>query len=379
MTAGTDYHPLFHHHNWHHDQPDKGHFTLSAFDQLFIRSIGTDGRRSEYHNEVLIDGKGQVTTVLNTDHSKGWQGQNRGVITEFTSSPRFDFVDCDATDSYGALHWGIGLSNEVTYTRDDAGQNEVSEFNPVDHAHRYVSFSRASDGVPPYLVMADDIKKDANPHNYTWRVFTSKAKFTISGNEFHLKDNAGSQILLDVYYACASPITTSVIQLPQMQMAQVPIFDPYSACGTAWNTICDNPLAVDAVTTTNVVNPYFHVVLLPRKAGDLVPTYVTTTTSTGSIITVSWPAPSNYVDYSIFNTSGLDFVTDAKLSRVRLAPGSVISSFQMAQGTVLSKNGTELVNLYGCPGTVTRAGSRVDIAGATVGDSSASTPRVQPP
>ncbi len=152
-----------------------------------------------------------------------------------------------------------------------------------------------------------------------------------------------------------------------MQMAQVPIFDPYSACGTAWNTICDNPLAVDAVTTTNVVNPYFHVVLLPRKAGDLVPTYVTTTTSTGSIITVSWPAPSNYVDYSIFNTSGLDFVTDAKLSRVRLAPGSVISSFQMAQGTVLSKNGTELVNLYGCPGTVTRAGSRVDIAGATVG------------
>ncbi len=160
LAAGTDYHPLFQHHNWHHDQPDKGHFTLSAFNQLFIRSIGTDGRRSEYHNEVLIDGKGQVTTVLNTTHSKGWQGQNRGVITEFTSSPRFDFVDCDATDSYGALHWGIGLSNEVTYTRDDAGQNEVSEFNPVDHAHRYVSFSRASDGVPPYLVMADDIKKD---------------------------------------------------------------------------------------------------------------------------------------------------------------------------------------------------------------------------
>lgn len=135
-----------------HDQSDKGTFTFGAYgaDLAIDSGYGNDGEPrksgSAYaHNVVLIDGEGQPMRYHN---------QSSGHITGFHHSDLLDWVRVDARDAWGIRYdgdWRPGLTS------------------PVERAERTFLFVRGADGVPPYLVVMDDLIKDAAEHDYTWQ------------------------------------------------------------------------------------------------------------------------------------------------------------------------------------------------------------------
>jgi hypothetical protein len=135
-----------------HDQCDKGTFTLRAYgaDLAIDSGYGNDGdphkSGSSYaHNVVLIDGEGQ---------SFRYHNQSSGHITGFHHSELLDWVRVDARDA-----WSIRYD----------GNWRPTPTAPVERAERTFLFVRGNDGVPPYLVVMDDIVKDAAEHDYTWQ------------------------------------------------------------------------------------------------------------------------------------------------------------------------------------------------------------------
>jgi hypothetical protein len=135
-----------------HDQADKGTFTLYAYgaDLAIDSGYGNDGEPrksgSAYaHNVVLIDGEGQPMRYHN---------QSSGHITGFHHSKLLDWVRTDARDA-----WGIRYD----------GDWRPSTTTPVKRAERTLLYVRGAAGVPPYVVVMDDIIKDDQEHDYTWQ------------------------------------------------------------------------------------------------------------------------------------------------------------------------------------------------------------------
>lgn len=135
-----------------HDQCDKGTFTLRGYgaDLAIDSGYGNDGdpqkSHSSYaHNIVLTDGQGQPIS-----------GHNRssGHVTGFHHSDLLDWVRVDAKDA-----WSL---------RYDADWRPIAT-TPVARANRSFLFVRPSAGVPPYLVIWDDIANDDEAHDYTWQ------------------------------------------------------------------------------------------------------------------------------------------------------------------------------------------------------------------
>jgi hypothetical protein len=135
-----------------HDQSDKGTFTLRAYgaDLAIDSGYGNDGDplksgSSFAHNVVLIDGRGQPMSYHN---------QSSGQITGFHHSALLDWTRIDAREAWG-----------VRYDRDWT----PSTTTPVERAERTLVFVRGAPGVPPYLVVQDDIAQDAAERDYTWQ------------------------------------------------------------------------------------------------------------------------------------------------------------------------------------------------------------------
>ena len=135
-----------------HDQSDKGSFTLYGYgtDLAIDSGYGNDGEplksgSSHAHNMVLIDGQGQPMT---------WHNQSSGAISGFHHSPLLDWVRVDAREAWN-----------VRYDHDWRPQPTAA---PVEKATRQFLFVRSQGGIPPYLVVMDDIRKDGQPADYTW-------------------------------------------------------------------------------------------------------------------------------------------------------------------------------------------------------------------
>ncbi|MGQ9731933.1 MAG: heparinase II/III domain-containing protein [Candidatus Zipacnadales bacterium] len=135
-----------------HDQSDKGTFTLRAYgaDLAIDSGYGNDGdplksSSSFGHNVVLIDGEGQPMRYHN---------QSSGHITGFHHSNLLDWIRVDAREAWS-----------VRYDADWIPRPS----SPVKRADRTFLFIRPVLGVPPYLVVYDDIVKDEQEHEYTWQ------------------------------------------------------------------------------------------------------------------------------------------------------------------------------------------------------------------
>ena len=135
-----------------HDQSDKGTFTFRAYggDQAIDSGYGNDAdprksASSHAHNVVLIDGEGQPMRYHN---------QSGGRITGFAHTDLLDWTRLDAREAWGVRYDGDWLPTRTT---------------PVARAERTLIFVRPADGVPPYLVVHDDIAKDDRERAYTWQ------------------------------------------------------------------------------------------------------------------------------------------------------------------------------------------------------------------
>lgn len=137
-----------------HNQADESHFTLYglgyrwAIDSGYGNTGKPGGRdQSVAHNCVLIDGEGQAI-------SGAGRGTN-GKILAYADEPSHGYVLADASEAY----------------------NRNSRGTPgpgVERARRHAVFVRPADGLPAYVVLYDDIRKDADLHKFTWLMHTSE-------------------------------------------------------------------------------------------------------------------------------------------------------------------------------------------------------------
>lgn len=131
-----------------HNQADEGSFTLYGLGQRWAIDSGYGNNRlpggrdsTMAHNCVLIDGVGHAPS--------GAGAGTTGKIVAYDNSAACGYALADGTESYN---------------HNNAGQPGAV----VDHALRHTLFVRPSAGMPAYAVVLDDMRKDDQPHEYTW-------------------------------------------------------------------------------------------------------------------------------------------------------------------------------------------------------------------
>jgi hypothetical protein len=136
-----------------HNQGDKGSFTLYGLGQRWAIDSGYGNNRlpggrdsTMAHNCVLIDGQGQAPS--------GAGAGTNGQIVAYENTAVWGYALADATEAY---NHNVGGQAGVGVTR----------------ARRHVCFVRPSAGAPAYAVIADDMRKDDAPHEYTWLLHLS--------------------------------------------------------------------------------------------------------------------------------------------------------------------------------------------------------------
>ncbi len=137
-----------------HNQADKGHFTLYglgyrwAVDAGYANEHEPKGRgQTLAHSCVLVDEQGQARS------GAGW-GTN-GAILDYENTDRYGYALADCTEAYNRNNKGI------------AGVG-------VLRARRHTMFFYPFRGAPAYAVVLDDIRKDDQPHEYTWQMMFAK-------------------------------------------------------------------------------------------------------------------------------------------------------------------------------------------------------------
>ena len=326
-----------------HSQSDKNHFVLNAFGDSFIRDFGYDANayRPEYHNYILIDGKGEAVNP--------WVGSGNTLYgipgssdLTMVSSPTNSFIHGNAKKAFDNLYQNHPGSPTGYYLRGISDVSWAPYVNPVMNADRYVMFNQPDGAIPAYLIIGDDINKDNSTHVYKWLFHsynsaTGTYPVTITGNNGALK----------IWHTASSSVSVSA--------------------------------SYDSYLSVSAVNPYFHVVLVPIKTTaptTPTPAVATLSASNGTCIKVSW---SGYDDYSLFRygsgtVSSSNYVADGKLTQVRKTTSGQITSFSMGEGSSLMYNGTQLVNTFGALSTVIYSGTKVTINGTTVTDFSVYAP-----
>lgn len=170
-----------------HAQEDQNDFTLCGYGTVFAadNGFGRPAKDSEGHNLVFIDGEGQHNAYpsLGTD----------GAIREHLLSGFADYMLGDAAAAYTTY----SEFNRPGYPfPDDDWSDGYDGANPVEFANRRVIVVHERP-LPPYFIIADDIRKDSVPHVYTWRLHVREEnRIDVSANPIRAEGGRGTMDLL---------------------------------------------------------------------------------------------------------------------------------------------------------------------------------------
>ncbi len=170
-----------------HAQEDQNNFTLYGFGAVFAadNGFGLLAKETEAHNIVLIDGNGE--------HNAGGSIGTDGRMSEFVLSGFADYLLGDATAAYTTY----SEYNRPGYPfPDDIWSWGYKGANPVEHAHRRI-IAIHDRTLAPYFIVADDIRKDSSPHQYSWRLHTrGDNSIDATGNPIRISGGRGVMDLL---------------------------------------------------------------------------------------------------------------------------------------------------------------------------------------
>ncbi|MGD1048554.1 MAG: FlgD immunoglobulin-like domain containing protein [Candidatus Krumholzibacteriaceae bacterium] len=185
-----------------HAHEDQNNFTLWGYGTAFATDNGplAPAKDTEGHNLVLIDGRGQ--------HNAGGSIGTDGIIREHILSSFADYIFGDATSAYTTY----SEFNRPGYPfPDDDWSWGYDGGNPVEFAHRRVAAVHEA-GLPPYFVIWDEIRKDALPHLFEWRLHTVETNTVdLSANPICIRGGHG---LMNLFVLSPAFDSLAVSQAP---------------------------------------------------------------------------------------------------------------------------------------------------------------------
>ncbi|OGV71943.1 MAG: hypothetical protein A3K19_07540 [Lentisphaerae bacterium RIFOXYB12_FULL_65_16] len=145
-----------------HSQADRGQFNLYGCGRKWAidSGYGNDGKvensatAAAAHNLVLIDGVGEAFDPTMR------QSGTFADITAFAANDRLGYVCIDEKPAYDFLVRYQWISRRA--------------HQPVARAERHIVFIHKGE-TPPYVLVYDDIRKDDQPHTYTWQLHSAGA------------------------------------------------------------------------------------------------------------------------------------------------------------------------------------------------------------
>jgi len=320
-----------------HHHADAGMFHFSALGVNWItESPFNQVYAGKYHNEVLVDGNAEPDG--NNGLGTGYQAAATYIGDATTKEG--GFATADLTNSYtyrwqtqpgqdwgaklGGLGWELDPSEQnlrtfagtsrykmrpwwATYTYSNYIATSRSKYNPMEYVYRSVGLVR---GKHAYGVVVDDLKKDGQPHLYQWTAMLNGGVW-----QAEYKGLAGNQIVLaygkyDDKSTAAKPLISpskgdplllvcsvnadqeGALNLPLMQVSTEE--GPANQNKAVTKATYYDRLAIN----TQAAKANYHVLLIPFRYGDELPTIKTE----GNKTTISWKDGQ---------TDVLNFATDA--------------------------------------------------------------------
>jgi hypothetical protein len=315
-----------------HSQSDQNNFTLYAFGTRFAADNGFDRPNwaSEAHNMVFVDGKGQ--------HYSGTSVGTDGRIDAHVLTPYADYLLGDATAAYGTH----SAYNEpgVPFPDDDWSYGYLGA-NPVEHARREWLVVHGP-AIPPYFVLVDDLKKDATPRDYQWRMHTEGTNAVDLGSDpIHI---GGTRGVLEI----------DVISPASNELARG--LEPYENPSVDPNT---NVLTL----TARGERGFFALVLRPTANARPSPIARVTSHAWGGLDVLAWPdrtvdviiahEGTDTIDVTASVPGGRDLPvrTDARVAHVRQRPGETTRAV-FVRVTMSEVEGLPLVQIRNGAATV---------------------------
>jgi hypothetical protein len=322
-----------------HDHPDRGQFTLAALG----RAWACDGYRdteSKYHNVVTIDGRGQsyftppgrwvdqretpdaVTAIVDAKYCWDWQWmkssfteskaslelRDHGNFVEaaerLQSRIRLEKWESDPLPVVKAYNEGFATreNGDPRMWDDEDGWVVRAPWYPVQKAYRTVILAK---GKHPYVLVADDIRKDDAEHLYEWRMnmppdvsavsikgpdillgdLTTKREPVELNNAFQggsgLVPAKGDRLLL------VRTLDLAVPDLPTLQPVPMVAAIEYKKTDDSHQfTGRSLGMGTQVVIGSRSVEPKFVVLLYPHRHGDELP--VTTWNDDKTRLTIAW-------------------------------------------------------------------------------------------
>jgi len=321
-----------------HAQEDRGQFTLAAFGQLFAVDCGAVGttpipKESGAHNLVLVDGLGQ--------HNAGNSIGTDGAIAASLTSDFADYVRADARDAYATYSEfnaaGVPFPASDWSWGYDGG-------NPLERADRSCLVVKGGP-VPAWVLVADDLRKDAAAHNWDWLLHTSQSNtVNLMSDPLQL---AGGAATCDVFFAHPRPAELAL-------------------SSAAFEHQGVDPPTTRIVARATAIEPRFAVALVPRSKATPQPVYSADDDGTATTLALDWGAVR---DIAVFNpyresTRG-EIETDATAAVVRSTNG-IVTGYLLGDGTSLYVGGVQYATLD-ASASLALAGSVLRVSSNDVG------------
>jgi hypothetical protein len=345
------------------DEDDNNSFTFFAYGRRWVIDCAQKSEESRFHNTVLIDRYDQPYRDQVNQQVTNWY--------DYHNSNDIYYIISDITDAWKKkVHlwipsWCDGIGKEVYYV-DYMGKGKYPEwstrFSSLKRYRRHAQFIQKENGLPPYIIIYDDINVDDSYHDYTFLLHTGPGN-TVGGFDRNLNKVriTSSNCMMDVY------------------MNSVDETIDFST-----DNVDGNSYFVDThyrlKFTSNAVNPRFHAVLVPSGNYESKVTGLSYNNleGQGSLATIKFSSDNQKVtDQSLFSyQKSLNYQGFAlegySLTDTDAVPGimgycrrdEVANQFTdifLSRGSYLKMGGKELVSISGRTARVILKDRKIDI------------------